>query len=136
MLRHYAAMRDFDAFTAPSDYVREFYSNYVWDPSFFNTLPNGVDSALFRPMEKEKAKQELAEHVGDKPNRDDSHSPVISRGCNQKKGASVYLKLAELNPHLLFLIAGPHFGRYQLRELPDNLVYAGFPSAREVADGL
>ena len=43
-----------------------------------------------------------------------------------EKGASVYLKLAELNPHLLFLIAGPHFGRYELRELPENLVYAGF----------
>ena len=65
MLRHYAAMRDFDAFTAPSDYVREFYANYVWDPSFFNTLRNGVDSALFCPMEKETAKKELAEHVGD-----------------------------------------------------------------------
>ena len=54
MLRHYAAMRDFDAFTAPSDYVRDFYADYVWDPSFFNTLPNGVDSDLFSPMEKAK----------------------------------------------------------------------------------
>ena len=47
MLRHYAAMRDCDGFTAPSDYVRDFYADYVWDPSFFNTLPNGVDSKLF-----------------------------------------------------------------------------------------
>ncbi len=125
MLRHYAAMRDFDAFTAPSDYVREFYSNYVWDPSFFNTLPNGVDSALFCPMEKEKAKKELAEHVGDDRIVTTPTVGYLSR-VQSEKGASVYLKLAELNPHLLFLIAGPHFGRYQLRELPDNLVYAGF----------
>ena len=125
MLRHYAAMRDFDAFTAPSDYVREFYSNYVWDPSFFNTLPNGVDSALFRPMEKEKAKKELAEYVGDDRIVTTPTVGYLSR-VQSEKGASVYLKLAELNPHLLFLIAGPHFGRYQLRELPDNLVYAGF----------
>ena len=34
MLRHYAAMRDCDGFTAPSDYVREFYADYVWDPEF------------------------------------------------------------------------------------------------------
>ena len=27
---HYAAMRDYDGFTAPSDYVRDFYSEYVW----------------------------------------------------------------------------------------------------------
>ena len=125
MLRHYAAMRDFDAFTAPSDYVREFYANYVWDPSFFNTLRNGVDSALFCPMEKETAKKELAEHVGDNRIVTTPTVGYLSR-VQSEKGASVYLKLAELNPHLLFLIAGPHFGRYQLRELPDNLVYAGF----------
>ena len=125
MLRHYAAMRDFDAFTAPSDYVREFYANYVWDTSFFNTLPNGVDSALFCPMEKETAKKELAEHVGDNRILTTPTVGYLSR-VQSEKGASVYLKLAELNPHLLFLIAGPHFGRYQLRELPDNLVYAGF----------
>ena len=125
MLRHYAAMRDFDAFTAPSDYVREFYANYVWDTSFFNTLPNGVDSALFCPMEKETAKKELAEHVGDDRIVTTPTVGYLSR-VQSEKGASVYLKLAELNPHLLFLIAGPHFGRYQLRELPDNLVYTGF----------
>ena len=125
MLRHYAAMRDFDGFTAPSDYVRDFYSDYVWDPSFFNTLPNGVDSALFRPMDKEKAKKELAEHVGDDRITTTPTVGYLSR-VQSEKGASVYLKLAELNPHLLFLIAGPHFGRYQSKVLPDNLVYAGF----------
>lgn len=125
MLRHYAAMRDFDAFTAPSDYVREFYTDYVWDPSFFKTLPNGVDSALFCPMDKEAAKRELAEHVGDDRIMTTPTVGYLSR-VQSEKGASVYLKLAELNPHLLFLIAGPHLGRYQSRALPDNLVYAGF----------
>jgi len=125
MLRHYAAMRDFDAFTAPSDYVREFYADYVWDTSFFNTLPNGVDSALFCPMEKEKAKRELAGEVGDERILTTPTVGYLSR-VQSEKGASVYLKLAELNPHLLFLIAGPHFGRYESRELPENLVYAGF----------
>ena len=125
MLRHYAAMRDFDAFTAPSDYVAEFYSNYVWDTSFFKTLPNGVDSALFCPMEKEKAKRELAAEVGDDRIMTVPTVGYLSR-VQSEKGASVYLKLSELNPHLLFLIAGPHFGRYQSRELPENLIYAGF----------
>ena len=125
MLRHYAAMRDFDAFTAPSDYVREFYSDYVWDTSFFNTLPNGVDSALFCPMDKAKAKKELAEEIGDDRIMATPTVGYLSR-VQSEKGASVYLKLAELNPHLLFLIAGPHFGRYQSKELPENLVYAGF----------
>ena len=65
IFRHYAAMRDCDGFTAPSDYVRDFYADYVWDPSFFNTLPNGVDSMLFKPMDKTAAKHEVAEEVGD-----------------------------------------------------------------------
>ena len=125
MLRHYAAMRDYDAFTAPSDYVREFYADYVWDTSFFNTLPNGVDSALFCPMDKAKAKKELAEDVGDDRIMATPTVGYLSR-VQSEKGASVYLKLAELNPHLLFFIAGPHFGRYESRELPENLVYAGF----------
>ena len=125
ILRHYAAMRDFDAFTAPSDYVRDFYSDYVWDPTFFNTLTNGVDSALFRPMDKMGAKIDLAVHVGDERILRMPTVGYLSR-VDSEKGASVYLKLAELNPHLLFLIAGPSLGRYASRNLPDNLVYAGF----------
>ena len=131
ILRHYAAMRECDGFTAPSDYVREFYADYVWDPSFFNTLPNGVDSALFRPMDKAAAKREISKMVGD--DRIESASTVgyLSR-VQSEKGASVYLKLAALNPHLLFLIAGPNMGRYASRKLPDNLVYVGFHSREKL----
>ena len=125
LLRHYAAMRECDGFTAPSDYVREFYADYVWDPSFFNTLPNGVDSKLFKPMDKAAAKREVAEAVGDDRIERMPTVGYLSR-VQSEKGASVYLKLAELNPHLLFLIAGPNLGRYASRALPDNLVYVGF----------
>ena len=125
LLRHYAAMRDCDGFTAPSDYVREFYADYVWDPSFFSTLPNGVDSVLFQPMDKAAAKREVAEVVGDVRIETMPTIGYLSR-VQSEKGASVYLKLAELNPHLLFLIAGPDLGRYASYALPDNLVYVGF----------
>ena len=125
IFRHYAAMRDCDGFTAPSDYVREFYTDYVWDPSFFNTLPNGVDSELFKPIDKTAAKREVAEAVGDARIETMPTVGYLSR-VQSEKGASVYLKLAELNPHLLFLIAGPGLGRYTSCELPDNLVYVGF----------
>ncbi len=125
MLRHYAAMRDYDGFTAPSDYVRDFYSEYVWDPSFFNTLPNGVDATLFKPMDKAAAKHEIAEEVGDDRIEEVPTIGYLSR-VQSEKGASVYVKMAELNPHLIFLIAGPNLGRYASRKLPDNLVYIGF----------
>ena len=125
MLRHYAAMRDYDGFTAPSDYVRDFYSQYIWDPSFFNTLPNGVDATLFKPMEKMVAKKEIAAEVGDDRIEAVPTVGYLSR-VQSEKGASVYLKLAELNPHLIFMIAGPNMGRYASRRLPKNLVYVGF----------
>ena len=125
IFRHYAAMRDCDGFTAPSDYVREFYADYVWDPSFFNTLPNGVDSKLFRPMNKMAAKRQIAEEVGDDRIAVVPTVGYLSR-VQSEKGASVYLKLAELNPHLIFMIAGPDMGRYASRQLPNNLVYVGF----------
>ncbi len=125
IFRHYAAMRDCDGFTAPSDYVRDFYADYVWDPSFFHTLPNGVDSQLFRPMDKAAAKHEIAEEIGNDRIEIAPTVGYLSR-VQSEKGASVYLKLAELNPHLLFLIAGPNLGRYASRELPHNLVYVGF----------
>ena len=76
-------------------------------------------------MDKGEAKRELAERVGDDRIMTIPTVGYLSR-VQSEKGASVYLKLAELNPHLLFLIAGPHFGRYQAKVLPDNLVYAGF----------
>ena len=125
VLLHYAALRDCDAFTAPSDSVGEFYSQFIWDKSVFNTVPNGVDLDLFCPMGKQKAKCELAELVGDERIKTMPTVGYLSR-LQAEKGASIYLKLAELNPHILFLQAGWNEGRYAHRKMPGNLVYVGF----------
>ena len=125
VLLHYAALRDYDAFTAPSDSVGEFYSRFVWDKSVFHTVPNGVDQNLFRPMDKQQAKQEVAELVGDTRIKTMPTVGYLSR-LQAEKGASIYLKLAELNPHILFLQAGWNEGRYAHRRMPENLVYVGF----------
>ena len=125
VILHYAALRDYDAFTAPTDSVGEFYSQFVWDKSVFNTVPNGVDSDLFRPMDKQQAKQEVAELVGDTRIETMPTVGYLSR-LQAEKGASIYLQLAELNPHILFLQAGWNEGRYAHRTMPENLVYVGF----------
>ncbi|MDE0427615.1 MAG: glycosyltransferase family 4 protein [Candidatus Poribacteria bacterium] len=125
VLLHYAALRDCDAFTTPSDSVGDFYSRFVWDKSVFNTVPNGVDLNLFCPMDKQQAKHELAEIVGDERIKTMPTVGYLSR-LQAEKGASIYLKLAELNPHILFLQAGWNQGRYAHRTMPDNLVYVGF----------
>ena len=125
VLLHYAALRDYDAFAAPTDSVGEFYSQFIWDKSVFNTVPIGVDLNLFRPMNKQQAKQELAGLVGDKRIKTMPTVGYLSR-LQAEKGASIYLKLAELNPHILFLQAGWNEGRFAHREMPHNLVYVGF----------
>ena len=125
VLLHYAALRDCDAFTAPTDSVGEFYSRFVWDKSVFNTVPNGVDLNLFCPMDKQQAKHELAELIGDERIKTMPTVGYLSR-LQAEKGASIYLQLAELNPHLLFLQAGWNEGRYAYRRMPENLVYVGF----------
>ena len=76
-------------------------------------------------MDKAAAKREIAKTVGDDRIERASTVGYLSR-VQSEKGASVYLKLAELNPHLLFLIAGPSLGRYASRKLPGNFVYIGF----------
>ena len=125
VLLHYAALRDYDAFTAPTDSVGEFYSQFIWDKSVFNTVPNGVDHNLFHPIDKQQAKRELAELVGDERIKTMPTVGYLSR-LQVEKGASIYVKLAELNPDILFLQAGWNEGRYASRKMPKNLVYVGF----------
>ena len=74
---------------------------------------------------KPAAKREIAEWVGDDRIKIAQTVGYLSR-VQSEKGASVYLKLAALNPHLIFMIAGPNMGRYASRQLPDNLIYVGF----------
>jgi len=47
VLLHYAALRDYDAFTAPSDSVGEFYSRFVWDKGVFHTVPMALTITCF-----------------------------------------------------------------------------------------
>lgn len=125
VLLHHAALRDYDAFTVPTDSVGEFYSQFIWDQSVFKTIPIGADLNLFHPMDKQKAKYELAEMVGDDRIKTMPTVGYLSR-LQAEKGAAIYLKLAELNPHILFLQAGWNEGRFAHQKTPHNLVYVGF----------
>ena len=136
MLRHYAAMRACDGFTAPSDYVREFYAEFVWDPSFFNTLPNGVDATLFKPMEKMVAKREIAEAVGDDRIERVPTVGYLSR-VQSEKGASVYVKaFSGTEPASDVSDCGTESRKVCLAETPGEPRLCGLPSARKATDRL
>jgi glycosyltransferase involved in cell wall biosynthesis len=125
ILRYYAAMRPFDGFTVPSQSVIDFYQRFVLDTDCFFVLPNGFEAELFQPMDKMEAKQSIAEIATDPRITQQPVVGYLSR-FQPEKGASLFLKVAQRMPNVLFLIGGQTLGRYATHPLPQNIAYAGF----------
>ena len=124
-LLHHALMRQYDAFTSPSDSVAKFYSPFVGDTRQFHTNPNGVDAQIFKPLNKSKAKSDIAKLVQDSRIEEQLIVGFLSR-FQPEKGAHVFIQLAEMHPELLFLVGGRFLLRPSFQPLPDNLIYVGF----------
>ena len=124
-LLHHALMRPYDAFTSPSDSVAKYYARFVSDTYHFHTLPNGVDADAFKPLNKSKAKAEIATLLEDSRVEEQLTVGFLSR-FQPEKGAHIFIQLAEMHPDLLFLVGGHFMLRSSYGPLPDNLIYAGF----------
>lgn len=119
----YAAMRPFDAFLVPTNSVRDLYGRFVCNKDIFHTIPLGVDTNKFYPLDKQKAKNEVAKML----NKSElSTSPVVGffSRFQPEKGAGIYIKIAKLLPHACFLLTAPTLNIYAHQELPPNLIYA------------
>lgn len=119
----YAAMRPFDAFWVPTNSVQQLYSRFVFDTDIFHTIPYGVDPNRFQPLDKQKAKNEIAKRL----NAPQIASlPVVGffSRCQPEKGAGIYIKIANLLPHACFLMTAPTLNFYEHQQLPPNLIYA------------
>ena len=124
-LLHHSLMRPFDAFTSPSDSVADFYSRFVGDTHHFHTNPNGVDTETFKPLDKSKAKAEIAKIVEDSRVEEKLTVGFLSR-FQPEKGAHIFIQLAEMHPELLFLVGGRFLLRASFQSFPDNLINVGF----------
>ena len=124
-LLHHSLMRPYDAFTSPSDSVAKFYSQFVGDTCQFHTNPNGVDAQIFKPLNKSKAKADIAKLVQDSRIEEQLTVGFLSR-FQPEKGAHTFIQLAEMHPELLFLVGGRFLLRPSFGPLPDNLIYVGF----------
>ena len=124
-LLHHSLMRPYDAFTSPSDSVAKFYSKFVGDTRHFYTNPNGVDAETFKPLDKFKAKADIAKLVQDRRIEEKLTVGFLSR-FQPEKGAHIFIQLAEMHPELLFLVGGSFQVRPSLQAIPDNLIYVGF----------
>ncbi len=119
----YAAMRPFDAFLVPTNSVKDLYGRFVCDKDIFHTIPLGVDTNKFYPLEKQKAKNEIAKMLN-KP--EIATSPVVGffSRFQPEKGAGIYIKIAKLLPNVCFLMTAPTLNIYAHQELPPNLICA------------
>ncbi|MBD3181483.1 glycosyltransferase [Candidatus Poribacteria bacterium] len=123
MLRWYNSMRKFDAFMALSQDTIDYYSNIIQDKSLFHLIPLGVDTNSFYPMDKQSAKNEIAELLS---MPEISQKPVVGYVARFEieKGAGIFVDIARLIPDTIFLAVGPIDDLHNC-DFPPNLIHIG-----------
>ena len=66
VLERCAALRNFDAFACDASWTQTFFSDFVPDLSVFHHVPYGIDTSIFRPMDKTACKHQLSQALGNK----------------------------------------------------------------------
>ena len=119
----YTAMRPFDAFLVPTNSVSDLYGRFVSNKDVFQTISLGVDPNKFYPLDKQKAKNEMARMLNASQI---ASSPVVGffSRFQPEKGAGIYIKIAKRLPHVCFLLTAPTLNIYAHQQLPPNLICA------------
>jgi glycosyltransferase involved in cell wall biosynthesis len=102
-LERCAALRDFDAFACDASWTQTFFSDFVPDPSVFHHVPYGVDTSVFRPMDKTKCKHQLSQALG---HEEILQKPLIGivPGLNPHETLRFLRKLRLANPGFNYLV--------------------------------
>lgn len=120
-LNCYSLLRPFDVLAPKSVYGAEEMAKLVFDQSYLHPITNGVDAEVFKPMDKLQTRKEIAEKTGDSRFLE---MPVVGF-CGRfepAKGAYPFLRMADLNPNVLFAIIGKQFAPVTH---PPNVVFLG-----------
>ena len=121
VLQCYSLLRPYDALSPKSAYVAEEIGDLVFDKSYLHAITNGVDAEVFVPMDKLQARKEVADKTGDQRFLE---MPVVGF-CGRfepGKGAYPFLRMADLNPNVLFAVIGKQFAPVTH---PPNVVFLG-----------
>lgn len=103
-LERWAALRDFDAFASDASWTQTFFSNVVPDLRVFHHIPYGVDTSIFKPMDKTKCKQQLAQALGNPAAVLQKPLVGVVPGLHQHETLAFLQKLRSANPHLNYLV--------------------------------
>ena len=102
-LERCAALRDFDAFACDASWTQDFFSDFVPDMRVFHHIPYGVDTSVFKPMDKTKCKHQLSQALG---NEEILQKPLVGvvPGLNPHETLRFLRKLRSANPDLNYLV--------------------------------
>ncbi len=103
VLERGAALRDFDAFASDASWTQDFFSDVSLDMNVFHHIPYGVDTSVFKPMDKPKCKHRLAQALG---NADILRKPLVGivPGFHRHETLRFMRKLQAANPNFNYLV--------------------------------
>ena len=103
VLERCAALRNFDAVASDASWTQTFFSDFVPDLSVFHHVPYGVDTSVFRPMDKTECKHQLSQALG---NEAISQKPLVGvvSGLPPPETFRFLRKLRLANPDFNWLV--------------------------------
>lgn len=103
LLERCAALRNFDAFACDASWTQTLFSDFVPDLRVFHHVPYGVDTSVFRPMDKTKCKHQLSQALG---NEAISQKPLVGivSGLPSHETFRFLRKLRLANPDFNWLV--------------------------------
>ena len=96
-------MKHFDAFACDASWTQDFFSDFVPDMRVFHHIPYGVDTSVFKPMDKTKCKHQLSQALG---NEAILQKPLVGvvPGLNPHETLRFMQRLQSANPDLNYLV--------------------------------
>lgn len=103
VLERCAALRDFDTFACDASWTQTFFSDFVPDMAIFHHIPYGVDTSVFKPMDKTACKYQLSQALG---NVEILQKPLIGvvPGLHPHETIGFLRKLRSANPNVNYLV--------------------------------
>ncbi len=103
VLERCAVLRNFDAFACDASWTQTFFSDFVPDLGVFHHVPYGVDTSVFKPMDKTRCKHQLSQALG---NETILQKPLVGivPGLNSHETLRFLRKLRFANPDFNWLV--------------------------------
>ena len=103
VLERCAALKHFDILACDASWTQTFFSGLVPDMRVFQHIPYGIDTSVFKPMDKTACRHQLSQALG---NEEILQKPLVGvvPGLNPHETLHFLQKLRSANPHLNYLV--------------------------------